>query len=211
MGEPVEATEKPDPIQATLDWWRPLVAPQETGKPSNRGDLAALRRCKNLEEVLFVPAYHRLYYRLSALNWTHRLSVAAVAGLLAHVKGDSTEAAGSNPVAGAMGQQASDSQSAEQPPPRPVRKFAAFLATPTKRSLGPRVSELRFQRLVAIRDLHELYPSLLRTIHLAGERVPLADLIGSLRYWTDHQRRDWVQHYYDTLLQQQPDKRSQGA
>ena len=93
----------------------------------------------------------------------------------------------------------------------PANTVAALLATPTKAGLGPRVSELRFQRLVAIRDIKELYPNLLRTIHLAGERVPVADLIRSVRYWTDTQRRDWVQRYYDTLLRQQPDNRAQGA
>jgi CRISPR system Cascade subunit CasB len=206
MGEPAEDTDQRDFVQATLAWWEPLVAPPETGKPSNRGELAALRRCKNLEEVMFVSAYHRLFYRVSGLDWTHRPSVAAVAGLLAHVKGDSSQT-------GAAGSEAAraDQRPAEAAAPQPAKTVAALLATPTKAGLGPRVSELRFQRLVAIRDLTELYPNLLRTIHLAGERVPVADLIRSVRYWTDRQRRDWVQRYYDTLLQQQPDNRAQGA
>jgi len=205
MGEAAEDTDQADFVKATLAWWEPLVAPPETGKPSNRGELAALRRCKNLEEVLFVPAYHRLFYRVSALGWTHRPSVAAVAGLLAHVRGDSTHAATST----------SEGADTEEPSEkaqvlRPTNTVAALLATPTNTRRGPRVSELRFQRLVAIRDLNELYPNLLRTIHLAGERVPVADLIRSVRYWTDRQRRDWVQRYYDTLLQHS-DNRAQGA
>jgi len=82
MGDPAEKTDKPDFVQATMAWWEPLVAPPGIGKPSNRGELAALRRCKSLEELLFVPAYHRLFHRVSPLGWTHRPSVAAVAGLL---------------------------------------------------------------------------------------------------------------------------------
>ena len=205
MGEPAEDSAQPSFVEATLDWWEPLVSPPEPGKPSNRGELAALRRCKNLEEVLFVPAYHRLFYRVSALGWTHRPSVAAVAGLLAHVKGDSTKSAAAAPESMGSEQPATDAA------PQPARTVAALLATPTRAGLGPRVSELRFQRLVAIRELKELYPNLLRTIHLAGGRVPVEDLIPSVRWWTDQQRRDWVQRYYDTLLQQQPDNRAQGA
>ncbi len=206
MGEPAKDIDKPDGVRETIGWWEPLVAPPETGKPSNRGELAALRRCKNLEEVLFVPAYHRLFYRVSAIGWKDRLSVAAVAGLLAHVKGEYGQPAGATAAAPAHAD-----QRAEQQGTKPVTSVAALLATPTKPGLGPRVSELRFQRLVAIRDLKELYPSLLRTIHLAGDRVPVADLIESVRWWTDKQRRDWVQRYYDTLLQQQSDNHAQGA
>ncbi|WP_295542257.1 type I-E CRISPR-associated protein Cse2/CasB [uncultured Thiohalocapsa sp.] len=206
MGEPTEHTDQLDFVQATLAWWEPLVTPPETGKPSNRGELAALRRCKNLEEVLFVPAYHRLFYQVSALGWKDRPTVAAVAGLLAHVKGDSSQSGGDESEA-ARG----DQPTVEAPVPQLAKTVAALLATPTRAGLGPRVSELRFQRLVAIRELKELYPNLLRTIHLAGDRVPVADLIRSVRYWTDRQRRDWVQRYYDTLLQQRPDNRAQGA
>jgi CRISPR type I-E-associated protein CasB/Cse2 len=206
MGDPAEHIDKPDIVRETIAWWEPLVAPPETGKPSNRGELAALRRCKNLEEVLFVPTYHRLFYRVNALGWNDRLAVAAVAGLLSRVKGEYSQLASATP----------DATDAEGPPTlgqgtKPVTSVAALLATPAKAGLGPRVSELRFQRLVAIRDLNELYPSLLRTIRLAGERVPVGDLIKSVRYWNDRQRRDWFQRYYDTLLQQQPDNRAQGA
>jgi CRISPR system Cascade subunit CasB len=204
MGDFAEGIDNKAYVKATLAWWEPLVTRPEPGKPSNRGELAALRRCKNLEEILFVPAYHRLFYRVSALGWKDRLSIAAVAGLLAHVKGDCSQTAGST-----GDQPDPERQRAERHAKPPVRTVAAVLATPAKPGGGPRVSELRFQRLVAIRDLGELYPNLLRTIYLAGERVPVADLIESVRWWSDKQRRDWIQRYYDTLLQQ-PDLHAQG-
>ncbi len=211
MGDPAVPNAKKAYLAETLAWWRPLVEPQEPGKRSNRGELAALRRCKNLEEVFFVPAYHGLYFRVSALDWKHRESVAAVAGVLAHVKGDSAQTTGSKPAANHADQPPADQTVDDRGTDRPTKKFAAFLASPAKPGLGPRVSELRFQRLVAIRDLRALYPSLLRVIHLAGDRVPVEDLIRSIRFWSERTGRDWVQHYYDALLQQPPKNRAQGA
>ncbi|MBI4668058.1 MAG: type I-E CRISPR-associated protein Cse2/CasB, partial [Elusimicrobia bacterium] len=58
-------------------WWEELKAA--------RGDRAQLRRCRNVTEVAFFPAYHRLCRALPALN--HE-KLAAVAGLLAHVDED---------------------------------------------------------------------------------------------------------------------------
>ena len=206
MGEPAQNETQPNYISETLDWWRPLIAPPESGRPSNRGELASLRRCKNLEEILFVPAYHRLYFRVSPLEWTDRVKVAAVAGLLAHVKSDleATESPGTTAAVG--GGEPTNHDRSKQP-----ATVAALLASPTKPGLGPRVSELRFQRLVKITDLRELYPNLLRVIHLAGERVPVRDLIKSVRWWNEKQRRDWTCRYYDTLLETSPKNQIEGA
>ncbi|EIC19434.1 type I-E CRISPR-associated protein Cse2/CasB [Thiorhodovibrio frisius] len=191
MGESLKDQNPAKVVDEVLDWWRQLVAPPETGQPSRRGELAELRRAKNLEEVLFVPAYHRLFYRVSAQGWAHGPSVAAIAGLLAHVKGDTAMA----------GQIPSDATAQEeQRQSKAPDTVAALLAAPVKPGLGPRVSESRFQRLVAIRELPVLYPNLLRIIHLAGDRVPVRDLIQSVRYWNDRQRRDWTFRYYTALL-----------
>jgi CRISPR system Cascade subunit CasB len=206
MGASAQNDTQRDYISETLDWWRPLVAPPEPGKPSNRGELASLRRCKNLEEILFVPAYHRLYFRVSPLEWTDRVKVAAVAGLLAHVKGDLEATESPDKTAPAGGGEPIKDDRAQQ-----AATVAALLASPTKLGLGPRVSELRFQRLVKITDLRELYPDLLRIIHLAGERVPVRDLIRSVRWWNEKQRRDWTYRYYDTLLDTSPKNQIEGA
>lgn len=191
MEPPASNKNQPDHVGETYKWWNRLIAPPEPGKPSNRGELAELRRCKTLEEVLFVPAYHRLHYRLRPTGWSDRISIAAVAGLLAHVKGD-----------------------IEDP-----RSVGAFLAKPTKPGFGPRVSELRFQRFAEIRKLDDLYPALLRIIHLAGDRVPVRDLIDSIRKWDHpswehlprHPRREWTFHYYSALLEHENFDRAKGA
>jgi len=167
---------EPDAQTEVLEWWKDLIAPTEAGKPSRAGESAALRRCKDLEEVLFVPAYQQLFYRASRAGWKDRIRIAAIAGLLAYVKEDVDKPA----------------------------SIGAFLATPKKPGLGPRVSEQRFRRLVAIKDITELYSSLLRVIHLAGDKVPVRDLIHSVRFWSTGERNrissEWTFRYYDSLI-----------
>jgi len=175
MGDP--ANNQTERNAEIINWWKQLVTPPEKGQPSRRGELAQLRRCRNLEEVFFIPAYQHLFYQVKADHWGHE-RLAAIAGLLANVKESAPEA-----------------DAADQP-----KTVANILATPTKPGMGPRVSELRFQRLVAIKDIPELYPALRRIIHLAGDRVPVPDLIQSVRYWSEKTRSDWTFRYYDTLL-----------
>lgn len=170
MTEP--AKEKNEPVAVIHDWWSGLNAPTEPGQPSRRGELAQLRRCKTLEEVLFAPAYHALYHRAFAAGWGDRLRVAALAGLLAHLKGEIAS----------------------------PKSFAAFLATPSALGLGPRVSELRFQRLMKEKELAGFYPVLLRILHLAGDKAPVPDLIQGVYFWGDTKRRDWTFAYYNQLL-----------
>lgn len=174
--------EKPDPKTEVHSWWAELTKPPEPGKPSRRGELAELRRCRDIAEVLFVPAFHQLFYRIAPAGWKDRPRVAAIAGLLAHVKSDIADLT-----------------------------VPAFLATPKAPGQGPRVSELRFRRLVAIKTREELYPALLRTIHLAGDSVPVTDLVQSVYYWNDYKRRDWTYLYYDKLLESASGPRSEGA
>lgn len=78
---PEEATGR-----ALMDWWE--------GLQQDTGGRARLRRCSDPEEVMLEPAFHRLLQRIRTLSNQsggeitehdiHRL--AAVAGLLAHVK-----------------------------------------------------------------------------------------------------------------------------
>ncbi len=161
---------KPEDI--VRNWWSELTQPQEPGQPSNRGELAELRRCKNLEEVFFVPAFHRLYNRLTGTDWNQRSAVAAIAGVLAHVKQE----------------------------PDKTQRFAGHLAAARKTGDGPRVSELRFQRLIAHQDRQELVPALIRILHLANDAAPVKDLAKGVYWWNDGIRRDWTFQYYDALL-----------
>ncbi len=58
-----------------LEWWQ--------GLENQRGDRAELRRARNPTEVVFSPAYHRLYQKLHLPN---KEALAQVAGLCAHIK-----------------------------------------------------------------------------------------------------------------------------
>ncbi|MBP6807730.1 MAG: type I-E CRISPR-associated protein Cse2/CasB [Chromatiaceae bacterium] len=174
------ASERIDPAEIVYRWWADLTRSAEPGQPSHRGELAQLRRCKNLEEVLFVPPYHALYFRTVRAGWGDRLRIAAVAGALSHLKGEVESSKG----------------------------FAAFLATPKEHGQGPRVSESRFQRLMKEKELNDFYPALLRVFHLAGEKAPLSDLIRGVYDWGDpfrgdRIRRDWTFAYYNQLLDNQ--------
>ena len=68
-----------------LRWWQ--------GLDDDRGGRAALRRAPDITAVVMLPAYQRLHRRLLAAGWTAEAwrddRLAAVAGLLAHVKQNS--------------------------------------------------------------------------------------------------------------------------
>lgn len=71
-------------------WWQ--------GLEEDRASRAMLRRCATLDEVALCPAYQRLYrYLMAARAWPADAALwqndklAAIAGLLAHVKTDDTQ------------------------------------------------------------------------------------------------------------------------
>lgn len=178
MDNPAETP--PKPTQIVHEWWSKLTGEVKPGEPSHRGELAELRRCKQLDEVLFTPEFHRLYQRLSQTNWRYRPAIAAVAGILAHVRGE----------------------------PGEEKRFAAYMAVYLQGRESPRVLERRFQRLVANKSLQELYPALIRIVHLADSQAPVADLAQSIFSWNDQTRRDWTFDYYNKLLdQEKPQKK----
>jgi len=157
------------------EWWDALTRPDEPGRPSRRGELAELRRCKTLEEVFFAPVFHSLYHRVAAAGWRHRPALAAVAGVLAHIRSE----------------------------PEQRRTFAQHLACSPQGRDGPRVSEQRFQRLVAQKTLPELFAALIRVVHLAGDAAPVKDLARGIYRWNDTTRQQWTFNYYEQLLNQE--------
>jgi CRISPR system Cascade subunit CasB len=70
-------------------WWQ--------GLETDRATRAALRRCATLDEVSLSPAYQRFYRYMLACNWPvdaapwQNDKLAAIAGLLAHIKTDDTQ------------------------------------------------------------------------------------------------------------------------
>ena len=145
-------------MQALAAWWQALN--------DNRGDRAELRRCSNLVEVAFIPAYHRLRLSVGKFGAVNADALALVAGLATRVKND---------IAG--------SSLAEQ------------IAT-GKADGSARVSGLRFRRLLKIKDNYELFTAMGRVVALLGGAVNLQSLVKSVYFWNEITRKQWAFEYY---------------
>lgn len=176
---------------ALLAWWRDLHGhteeadeqPEAPGKPAPRprppnyrGDRAELRRCAELTAVVLTPAYQRLYYALrniEGLRSPHEVRLATVAGVLAWVRAPHPE-----PFARHMAQSRGDAGS------------------------PPRVSELRFRRLLRIREPAELYPILVRLVRLLDDTADILSLARGAYGWGDELRKRWAYDYFDAVFRQ---------
>ena len=160
---------QPDTPTATalLDWWR--------GLEDDKGGRAALRRCHEPIEALFVPAYHRLFQQMQRIESVNATKLPAVAILITYIK---------TPAADAV--------------------FAAQLARPKPGGTTPIVSELRFRRLLQCQALDDFFPALRRTIRLLDGKANLLDLANSVYHWGGgwrgaRLRREWAYAYYEKL------------
>lgn len=149
----------PEACQALLTWWRDL--------DNNRADRADLRRCHNTVDVVFNPAYHKLWLALNKLGFGNRDSVAVIAGVMAHVK---------NHQAG--------------------ESFASQMAS-VKDGSNAQVSGLRFKRLLKIKDKEELFSSIVRIVKLMDGNVNACNLANSLYWWNDITKKEWAYSYYE--------------
>lgn len=61
----------------------------------------------------------------------------------------------------------------------------------------PRVSELRFQRLMRTDEQDELYLSLIRMVRLLGKKVNVKDLAESILFWNERTKKRWASLYYN--------------
>lgn len=143
------------------------------GLEENKGSRAQLRRCKTPQEVVMVSAFHRLCRRLRPLMQGERegweMRIAAIAGLLAHVrKLDSRKT-----LAGQMAEKRPGGDS-------------------------PVVSELRFRRLLQ-RDRQDLFAALVRILGLLDKAANPFDLARSVYYWGDQERKRWAFAYFPNV------------
>lgn len=144
-----------------IKWWQALN--------NDRGARAELRRCRNLSEVVFSPAYHRLrqaILHLDGVGSIHEEGLATVVGLTARVKvNDETMDIASQMATGKTGDTAA-------------------------------VSGLRFRRLLKARDNNELFILMTRAIALLGGSVNLQSLAKSVYWWNDRTKKKWAFGYY---------------
>lgn len=147
---------------------------REITREENRGGRAQLKRAKTLQEVLLVPAYHNLRHRLLGTRLVLADRVALVAALLARVDG-----------------------------PDEARVAARMAHTPGMGATRSRVSELRFRRLLQVREPEEVFRTMRRVIALLDGVANVLDLARSLYWWPgdsgDRTRQQWALAYYDAL------------
>lgn len=70
------------------------------------------------------------------------------------------------------------------------------VTVPVARSMGPRISDLRFRRLLKTEDDTELYVMMIRMVRLLDEKVNVQDLAKSLTFWNERTRKEWAYLYY---------------
>lgn len=162
------------------------------GLEEDRGSRAQLRRLATFEGVVLVPAYHRLLRRLEEAlgeDALDRERLAQIAGLLAHVEEHDDERAGND----------------GKPLPLPTQ-----MARPRKEGSRPRVSTLRFRRLLAAETAEERYTHLVRVIRLLDRRLNATDLAQAVYRWDrdPELRRRWAYSYYRVVTQNEPQEAS---
>ncbi|GAB4349424.1 MAG: hypothetical protein Kow006_11080 [Gammaproteobacteria bacterium] len=157
--------------QILADWWRDLA--------SDRGARAELRRARSPEEAALIPATIDLITRLRATpvtdhpGWLARIP--AIAGLAAHLDHEAA-------------------RDVLAPPDREAlpRRMASAKGD------RPRVSELRFRRLLQYsRD--ELYRPMLRILAQLDNRAGLFDLADAVFWWGPQIQKSWAFAYFPAL------------
>ncbi|MFC1752871.1 type I-E CRISPR-associated protein Cse2/CasB [Thermoproteota archaeon] len=132
-----------------------------------RGDRAKLRRAGSLSEICFIPVFHDLYRQLKDANYFKDKNIALVAGVLSHIRVNSDI------------------------------EFPHELALKKVHSDSPVVSGLRFQRLIKNETPEELFHSIIRVIHLLGNKANVRELAESLYWWNEKARIKWAFKYYE--------------
>lgn len=146
-----------------LSWWQ--------GLEDDRAGRAILRRASSPTRVAFTAPYQRLYRRLQAAGWPADASLrdndrlAAIAGLLAHVKENESRLL---PEAMSLRDEGGD---------------------------RPRVSELRFLRLLDAPDTEALYIALRRVLPLMKHRADVLALSNDFLHWGDAVKKKWAYGY----------------
>lgn len=146
-----------------FEWWERL--------DDDRASRAILRRASTITAVSLSPPYQRLYRRLRGAGWAdetrayHNDRLAAVVGLLAHVKQDDE------------------------------RSLAKGMSRHDEGGDRPCVSELRFRRLLESPDLDALFIGLRRVLPLMNHGINVLGLANDLVHWGDDVKKRWAYSY----------------
>jgi len=136
-----------------------------------RGDRADLRRCKLPDDVLFLPSYYRLRNAVARYDRLNDTSLGIVAGVISHVK------------------RLDDSE-----------RFAEQLARKPLGKDTPVMSDLRFRKLLSIREPNVLFREGIRAVRLLDGAVNIQDLAQGLYWWNTRTRQEWARLYYEKIV-----------
>lgn len=155
-----------------LEWWKSLK--------QNKGDRAELRRCKNLEDIQKASAYQRCYWQFKKhfspeQQVPSREQMAIIIGLAAHIEDDDLVKKADQ----------SDNQKID------------FFGYQISRGDKPKLSELRFRRLLKIKDRENLHHFLIQVVRMLDKKVNLLDLLSIAYFWGDKAKMSLAYKYYE--------------
>lgn len=165
---------------AAAGWWARFCDP----KKGNSAVRAQLRRCRSNAEVLAIPAGIPLLHRLGALD---RGSNAGIDAYVDRVLG----------LARVLAFVAEDDASAK------LMRTLGWEKPPVSSDLGaeagerPRLSEVRFRRLLQVRTGEEQVVAFIRLVRLADGKAAVSALSRDYLSWNhDETKHRWAFEYY---------------
>lgn len=155
---------------ALLECWESLL--------QNKGDRAELRRCKNLDDVQKASTYQRNYWKLidkfrQGENSVSHEQMAIIIALSAYIDENKTtyDEGGENKT--------------------------DFFGYQISHGEKPKLSELRFRRLLKINDREKLFRFLIQVIRLLEKKVNVLDLLAIAYFWGDKTKTKLAYKYYE--------------
>ena len=145
--------------------WGELLLRWWQGLDDDRGGRAALRRAPDITAVVMLPTYQHLHRRLVAAGWPG---------------GDWRN----DRLAAAAGLLAHVRSHTERPLPKAMSEGDK-----------PRVSPLRFTRLLEAPDIDTLFAALRRTLPLLGHQADVLALATDVVNWGDGVKKRWAYDY----------------
>ena len=138
-----------------------------TGLDEDRASRATLRRAASVTEIALTPAYQRLYRRLCEAGWPD-------------------ETWRNDKLAAAVGLLAHVTALEDQPMPAAMSQ---------REGDKPRVSALRFMRLLDSPDVDALFIGLRRALPLVQHRANVLTLANDVVNWGDPVKKRWAYAY----------------
>lgn len=160
---------------AILEHWEDLL--------ENKGDRAELRRCKNLEKIQISSAFQRHYKRLiidfnKNNEFPSKEQMAIIIALAAYINENHS-------IVELDGKEKTDF-------------FGYQLAKSVSQdNKKPKLSELRFRRLLKTNDREKLFRFLIQVIRLLDKKVNILDLLSIAYFWGEKTKTNLAYKYYE--------------